>query len=535
MPKEKDVSVNELVDLALSGSIDRRRFMQAASALGVTVTAASAVWSNRVKAATPEKGGTFRAAFDDGSTTDQLDPHTTGSQFMIQLNHATRNLLIEITEDNVVGPDIAQNWEATSDAKTWTFELRKSVEFHNGKSFTAEDAVASLNYHRGEGSKSAAKSLVDQIADIRADGSHTVVVELKTGNADLPYVLADYHLVMLPSDGAGGVDTSGAGTGAYVLDTFEPGVRAYAQRNPNYFKNDKGHFDAVEMLAIRDVVARQAALVAGDVDAIASPDLKTLSILEKDPNVEVDEVASGTHCTMPMFVDQSPFDNLDLRMALKYGIDRESVVQKILRGHGVVGNDHPIGPTLPYWADLEQREYDPDRAKHHVKKAGMEGASIDISASDAAFSGAVDMCVLYREHLAKTGINLNIVREPTDGYWSNVWLAKPFCVAQWGARPTPDVIFSLAYAADAAWNESRYKGDRFNKLLTEARAELDGSKRAELYREMQQICRDEAGTIVPFFQNRVYARRSNVRHSGKLSANFPLDGARAAERWWFAS
>ena len=527
-------SLSGLAGLAKSGSISRRSFMEATLASGLTAAAATTLWGREVAAATPQRGGTLRAAFDDGSTTDQMDPHTTSSQFMIQLNHATRNYLTEITEDNVVGPDIASHWDSSPDAKTWTFTLRKGVEFHNGKPFTASDAAASLNYHRGEESKSAAKSLVDQIERIEVDGPHNLVIELKVGNADLPYVMADYHLVMMPSDGEGQVDKSGIGTGAYIVDAFEPGVRAHMKRNPNYFKPGRGHFDAVEMLAIRDVVARQAAITTGDVDVIASPELKTLHVLSRDPLIEIDEVASGTHCTMPMFVDSAPFDDPDLRLALKYGIDREAIVAKILHGHGVPGNDHPIGPTLPYWADLEPRPYDPERAKHHLKKAGVGKVAVDISASDAAFPGAVDMCILYKEQLADTGIDLNVVREPPDGYWSNVWLAKPFCVAQWGARPKPDVIFSLAYAAEAAWNESRYKGERFNALMAEARAQLDDIKRAELYREMQQILRDEGGTIVPFFQNRVYARRSNLRHSGKLTANFPLDGARAAERWWFA-
>ena len=235
-----------------------------------------------------------------------------------------------------------------------------------------------------------------------------------------------------------------------------------------------------------------------------------------------------------MFTDQAPFDNVDFRLALKFGMDREEALQKILRGHGTIGNDHPIGPTLPYWADLEQRSYDPEKAKFHLKKSGHDNITVNLSTAEVAGAGSVDLALLYKEQLAPIGIDLNVVREPNDGYWSNVWLNKPFVVVGWGARPTPDVMFSLAYAADAAWNESHYKGERFNKLMVEARAELNDAKRAVLYAEMQMIMRDDGGTIVPFFSNRVYARRSNVQHSGKLTGNWPLDGARAFERWWFA-
>ena len=99
-------------------------------------------------------------------------------------------------------------------------------------------------------------------------------------------------------------------------------------------------------------------------------------------------------------------------------------MKKILRGHGTLGNDHPIAPSVPFWADLEQRTYDPDKARHHLKKAGYENVKLDLSAADAAYSGAVDAAVLMKEHLAKAGMDVNVVREPNDGYWSNVWMKK---------------------------------------------------------------------------------------------------------------
>ena len=159
-----------LADQARRQVIDRRRFMEGALATGMTVSAASALWSNKVEAATPKNGGTYRVGMHDGNTTDRLDPGTTESVYMIQLNHAFRSYLTEITNENEIGPDAAESWEASADAATWTFKLYEGVEFHNGKPFTAEDAVASLNYHRNEESKSAAKALLEDVEDIKADG-----------------------------------------------------------------------------------------------------------------------------------------------------------------------------------------------------------------------------------------------------------------------------------------------------------------------------------------------------------------------------
>lgn len=532
--QKRDPRLETLARDALSGKINRRRFMEGAMATGLTATAATALWSKKVEAATPKKGGTYRVGLHDGNTTDSLDPGTTEGVFMIQLNHVCRNYLTEITNTNELGADIAESWDASNGAKSWYFKLREGVEFHNGKDFTAQDAVDSLNFHRGEGNTSAAASLLTDVVDIKADGKYGLRIEMASGNADLPYTMSDYHLVMMPSDGEGNVDwQSGIGTGAYKIDNLELGVRCDLSKNGNYFKEGRGHFNAIEMIAMHDVNSRQAALTTGDIDAITEFDLKTAPLMKRDRNIELLSVPSGSHCTIPMHVDTAPFDNYDVRRALKLSIDRQEIVDKIQNGYAVVGNDHPIGPTLPYWSEIPQTPYDPEQAMFHLKKAGAEGLTVDLSASGAAFAGAVDMVALYKEQAAKAGITINVVREPSDGYWSNVWLQKPFVVVSWGARPTPDVMFSLAYKDDAAWNEARWKHPRFNELLLQAKAELDDNLRQAMYTEMYKIINDDGGTIVPFFRNRVGAIRTNVGHEEETAGNWELDGARSYERWWF--
>ena len=144
------------------------------------------------------------------------------------------------------------------------------------------------------------------------------------------------------------------------------------------------------------------------------------------------------------------------------------------------------------------------------------------------------MCVLFAEQAKAAGIDIKVVREPNDGYWSNVWLVKPFVFVKWGARPTPDNMFTLAYKGDAAWNESRWRNERFNELLLLAKQELDQERRAEMYAEMCALAKDDGGTIIPMFTNFVYARRKNVRHGPNLASSWELDGARGYHRWWFA-
>lgn len=526
------MSTDRISGHMLPRGFTRRGFMGAAAALGAGTALIGSM--GRPTFGAPKKGGTFRLGIGHGSTTDSLDPGSFENLYMQVLGGAVHNKLTEVNNAGEVVPEIAESWDVSPDATVWTFTLRKGVEFHNGKTVDADDVIASFRHHMGEDSKSAAKAILEPIADIKKDGNDKIVFTMKTGNADFPFIVSDYHVAILPSKDGAVEANSGSGCGGYVIERFDPGVRSLVRRFPNYWKEDRAHFDAAEILSIIDVTARTNALTTGEIDAMDRVDLKTAHLLARNRNIRIEETSGTQHYTFAMRCDTRPFTDNNVRMALKHGIDREALVETILRGHGVVGNDHPIGRSNRFHADdLEQRTYDPDQAKFYLKKAGLSSLELDLSAADAAFPGAVDAAVLYKEHAAKAGITINVVREPNDGYWSNVWMNKPWCAVYWGGRPTEDWMFSTAYAEGAAWNDTFWTHERFNKLLVEARAELDEAKRRQMYFEMQKIVRDEGGVVVPMFANYVMGLSDKVMHD-KMGANWSLDGFRAVERWWFA-
>jgi peptide/nickel transport system substrate-binding protein len=147
----------------------------------------------------------------------------------------------------------------------------------------------------------------------------------------------------------------------------------------------------------------------------------------------------------------------------------------------------------------------------------------------------MDAGVLFSESAAAAGVNLNVVREPNDGYWSNVWMQKSFCGTYWGGRPTEDLMFSTAYEAGVPWNETFWNNERFNELLLQARSELDEGLRRDMYFEMQQIVSDDGGIIIPMFANYVGAYSSALAHPDQIATNWRNDGHRIGERWWFAA
>lgn len=525
-------NLDKLTQELRAGRLSRRDFLQAATALGFGAVAPALLTTAH---AAPKRGGKFTAGIGHGSTTDSLDPGSYENDFMIGSAFTRFNYLTEIdNEDNLVG-ELAESWDSP-DAITWTFQLRKGIEYHNGQTMVAQDVVNSFNHHRGAESTSAAKPIVDPIVDIKADGDHVVVFTLEAGNADFPFLVSDYHIPILPSKD-GQLDwMSGVGTGPYVLQSFDPGVRMTFTRNPNYWKEGRAHFDEGELITIADVGARTNALTTGEIDFMDRCDIKTLHLLQRNSNVVVGETSGTGHYTIPMRTKVAPFDDNNIRMALKYGLDREAMLQTVLGGHGTVGNDHPIGRGQRYHAsELEQRTYDPDKSRYYLKQAGLDSIEVDLSAADAAFSGAVDAAQLYKEHAAKGGVTINVKRVPADGYWSDVWNNDNhgWCFSYWGGRPTEDWMFTTAYAEGAEWNESDWSHARFNELLKAARSELDENTRRDMYVEMQTLCSNEGGAVVPVFNNYIHAKSTKVAHADTMATNWSNDGQRYMERWWF--
>jgi peptide/nickel transport system substrate-binding protein len=481
----------------------------------------------------PKKGGVFRIGLGHGSTTDTYDPGLWDQLYVQTFAAARVNYLIEIAADGNLVPELAESWDS-ADGMTWVFKIREGVSFHSGKPMTPDDVVASLNHHRGDASTSAVKPFFDPVTDIKIDGQN-VVITLNAANADFPYLMSDYHLPVLPS-AEGKIDpTTSDGTGGYIVESFEPGVQATMNRNPNYWKPDRAHFDQIILLSILDPAARLNALMTGEVDLIDQVDPASIALLEGRGVSKILSVSGNAHYVFPMDARTAPFNDNNVRLALKYAFDRQELVDKILAGHGSVANDNPIGPANRYFfAEMEPKAYDPDKAKFHLKEAGLDTLEVTLSAANAAFSGAVDAAVLMSEKAAAAGITITVDRVPDDGYWDNIWMKKPFCASYWGGRPVEDQMFTTAYVSGAEWNESFWSNEAFDKLLVAARSELDEAKRREMYQEMQRLVSFEGSTIIPMYNNYVMAVANSVATPEKISANWNLDGFRCVERWWFA-
>lgn len=516
--------------------LPRRDFMAGLVAAGVALPVAESLW-HKALAAEPKRGGTLRIGTAAGSTNDTLDPALIVNVFQSTVGYgALRNALTVISAEGHIDPDLAESFEPAEGARKWVFKLRQGVEFHNGKALTPQDVIESINHHRTPESKSGVKALLSVIEDVQADGPNSVVFTLKEATADFAYFVADWHIPIMPAKTGGGADWQSAiGTGPFVLESFEPGVKATMRRNNNYYRSGRPYFDTAECYAVLDATARNNALINGSVDYIDRCDPKTFARLAGVDGVATLSVKGYSHYTAPMNGTVEPFTDVNVRLAIKYALDRNDIVQKILLGQGVPGNDNPIAEGIQYRADSQPAHlYDPDKARFYLKKAGLSSLKLQLSAANAAFVGAVDTGLLMQNTAAAADIEIQVVRQPDDGYWSNIWMKQPWCMGYWNGRATCDWIFSQVYASKSNWNEAFWKNDRFDSLLSAARGELDSAKRAQMYGEMQQLIHDDSSQIVLMFNNYLSAHTKKLQHPEIIAPNLDHDGYRLYERWWFA-
>jgi len=504
---------NAMVEDAIRRGASRRDLLKMMAAGGIATSVGGTILGRAMSAvaATPVSGGHLKAVGYSSSNADTLDPAKASLSTDYVRCCSLYNRLTFLDKSGFPQFELAEAID-TKDALVWTVTLRKGVQFHDGKTLDADDVVYSLKRHLDPAVGSKVAKIAKQMSDVKAIDPRTVQITLTSANADFPTILAMHHFMIVQN---GTTDFSkGVGTGAFKLETFEPGVRSIMKKNTNYFKSQGAHVDSFEFFGIPDENARVNALLSGDIHLITIGP-RSIRLVENRPDVVVQKTMSGSYTNLNVRLDMAPGNQKDFVDGLKYLINREQILKAALRGVGSIANDQPISPINPYCnTDLKAKAYDPDKAKHLLQKAGVLGQTLPVVASEAA-DVSIDMAMILQQSASEIGMKLDVQRVPADGYWDNYWLKAPIHFGNINPRPTADLLFSLFYAGEAAWNESRFKSERFDKLLVEARAELDNAKRKEIYGEMQGLVSENAGTIIPTYMANVAA------HSKKLNGLEP--------------
>ncbi len=495
-----------LVEKAVKGGFTRRDVLKVMAVTGVSATAAQNLLftGKEAFAATPKKGGSVRMSSNLHGPDDQLDPPAFTSTIDYTRGRATYNGLVQHRDNLALEGELAETYEPNADASVWNMKLRKDVVFHDGSPFTADDVIYSMNRHMGEDSISVIKSVLASIKEWKKVNSHEVDCILHAPNADLPILLGLFQAKIVKN----GTTGDGIGTGPYVMESFEPGVKSVHVRNENYWR-DGPNLDAIEITAITDPVARVNALIAGDVQMATQIDPNAFRQVDEADGVTLLSTPAALQLGICVLKNSEPGSNDDFVKGMQYIQDRERIVKRILKGRGTVANDTPVSSAhgADFCHELPQRQFDPDMAKHYFDKSGYSGAEIFVA---PVVSGIEEVVLLMQTNCAKIGFDLKVTKVPTDGYWGAVWMKEPINVVTWNMRPTAQSQMAIQFGPGAAWNDTYWNNERMGQLITEVLSVTDPAKRHEMMCEMQTLIHEGSGMVIPAFSNINDAIADNV-------------------------
>ncbi len=484
----------------LAQTTDRRRLLTTGLAAGLLAASGLSI------TARPRVGGRLRAALPGASLMDSWDARKGFGLFMAAAGQgAVFDNLTEVAADGSLRGELATGWHASQDAKTWIFDLRSGVQFHDGTYFDAASVIESIRLHIDAGPSRAGWHLVSNIDTIKANSPTQVQFTLHAGNADFPYLLSDRHLIVYPAGKIAESMRLGIGTGLYRVAKFDAGQRFVGWRVSGHYKDGSaGWFDQIEFLAADDASQGLALLQTGRVDAAAQVNPAETETVLADSKLRLSSVPGNQHIAL----DTSTLPNDDVRLALKSAIDREDVLLSGLYGYGHVGNDSPLGPFNQHFQPANGAGYDPEKALFLLNKAGYNGFGLNLELANGVPStvGPAVWSSLLASGFAKSfgpTIKANL----------------------WSGRPTEDWMLS-------ANSELGGNSAEFEALRAEALSELDPARRAELYADLQTRMKASGPIVVPAFANFLHAISKRVAEPLTQGNLWPMDNARFAERWW---
>jgi len=455
----------------------------------------------------PKYGGTLRIAYTpDLFTFDP--PMMTGAADIIVV-HQAYECLVERNPDWTLRPLLAKSWEANADLTQWTFVLERGVQFSHGKEMKAEDVV--YTFDRLFELEAPFSSVISMVEDIVAVDDYTVRFDLSSGTAFLPDLISRYSCKITPSDiDPARLATETFGTGPFILTEHVAAERTVMEKNPNYWWEGYPYLDEVIFVYFADAETRAEALKAGTVDTIMNMVVPSIATIEAHPECKVSLIPSAFQMNMLFNVNEPPFDDVLVRKAIQAVTDRQAILDGALFGNGGIAYDHPIAPSDVHFNwDCMPPDYNVELAKSLLEQAGYpDGIDITLYAG-APSVPSVEMATVMKEKAEPAGIRIDIQVMPEAGYWSEVWMAKPFVCSYWGGR-IPDEAFSIQFLSTAAWNETDYVNLRVDELIILARSQVELEDRRETYGEIQCILIDEVPKIVPVFMPILHGMRLNV-------------------------
>ena len=504
-------------------SLDRRTFLRSAMVGGAMLaggalldacgSSSSSKSASSSASGPPQKGGNLRVGLTGGSSSDTLNPFYGGiSAIGTARAQQLYQPLVQLSNEAQVQYVLAEEIVPTGSTSKWHIKLRKGVTFHDGKAFGADDVLYTLrtilNPKKPLGGAEVLAPV--DLKGLRKLDEHTVSVPMTSPFGSFVEQLAAFwYFLYIAPDGWSQKDKPN-GTGPFKYQSFTPGQQSVFTRNANYWKSGLPLLDTVTIIDFNDPTAVQNALTSKAIDATGQLGGAQMKILQQTPGVTAVPSKTGAIEPFTMRVDKAPFNDVNVRQAMRYVVDRPAFINSTLDGFGTVAAD-VTSPFDPDFDSTLHREQDIPMAKSLLKKAGYDGnLKVTLDTSLAINSSALNMATLLKQQASAAGITITINQvSPGAFFGPNYYTKAPFAQIYYDYSPYLAQV-AQTFLPTSPYKETHFDDPAYTKLYAEANKTESAGLRKEILHEMQRIDFEQGGYIIPCFVDSLDAYSSKV-------------------------
>lgn len=436
-----------------------------------------------------KRGGSITVGLQAGFT--GLDPNLQPNQESTWIDSLVYSRLIRLNANQQIVGDLATSWSQESSTK-YVFHMRKGVKFQDGTPLTAKDVVYTFNRILDPKSASAAAYLFSAIKSVQAPDNYTVDFTLSQPDASfLSHVASVYTSVVNPTSITKyhNLNSTMDGSGAYNFVSQQAGQQVVLKANPGYYVKGEPNLSGITLQVMQDESSRINALKSGSADLVDFVPENDVASLKADTGIVVGPGRSENFYALMMFLQHPPFNNVKVRQAIMYALDRKAIINGALFGQGVLLNDASIPNWNKYFGKPVYGGPDVAKAKQLMQEAGVSNVTATIGLWSSQ-TYVVNAAQIIQSELQPIGIKLKIVQYgdyPSYAQAVFVSAKDDLTIQGFGGNVDPDDYLAKGFATKAADNFFGYSNTTLDGILNQARATSNVAQRQALYDQAQQI------------------------------------------------
>ena len=525
---------NNLIDELVGGELDRQEFLRRASVFGLGAGTMGLLLRYIGEAepafgapavAGQKKGGTLRIG--NSAVGSSFEPRLLREFGSLSLAGIAGEFLTFSDQKLVVRPALATSWKANAALTVWTFQIRKGVKFHNGKTLTADDVVASFKQYMGEKPSEILSAIPNTLLGpegVIKRGPYTVEFRLKAPSNAFPNLVSQttYQAIIQPAAIAARpgtwVQSGMIGTGAFRFKSGTPNRRVELVRFPGYWGGTPP-LDGVVMTWYEGLAPQVLALRGGQIDLIVQLNAQTAAAFRKNSRFKVFEAPTAGHRMFGMRVDRDPFKDARVRRAVALSLGRPDIIQRILLGAGTLGNDSPFWSNFPSTdPSIKQRKQNLELARALLKAAGQENPKFTLTTWNGLDHADHAQAIQAAGRQAGIDISLEVQSSGeyygggADYYATTPWLNRPATLTEYGARGVPNLYLTAAYVTDGIWNASKYSNPAFDAAAKSYLSAAEISAQRKATKKMAGLLLRDTPVITDYFITYVTAGSAKVQN-----------------------